>query len=264
MELQIPDLTNLLLNELDRLWTFMLLAIRFMVLFSILPGLSATPTAKQMRNAGVLTMVLAAMYTSPVATLPENAGMLAAMCFSEALLGMSLAMIPLMIVSGIQMAGGLSATTMGLGAGQLFDPVSGTSVTSLSRLFGDLIILLFLALDGHHLIIYAAGGMGGVITPGTFIVSEPSVSLMVNRFGEIFKLGVMAASPVIVALLLTNFVMGLITKAVPQVNIFIVSFPLTIGIGLILSALSLPELIIYFERQMTDIESSILVLVGDP
>ena len=78
--------------------------------------------------------------------------------------------------------------------------------------------------------------------------------------GVLFPMQI-AASPVIVALLLTNFVMGLITKAVPQVNIFIVSFPLTIGIGLVLSALSLPEIMVLFDREIAGIESTIAVLL---
>jgi flagellar biosynthetic protein FliR len=64
----------------------------------------------------------------------------------------------------------------------------------------------------------------------------------------------MIAAPVIVALLLTNFVMGLISKAVPTVNIFIISFPLTIGIGFFLTMFALPEVAYFLQREMMELE----------
>jgi flagellar biosynthetic protein FliR len=57
------------------------------------------------------------------------------------------------------------------------------------------------------------------------------------------------AAPVIVALLLTNFVMGIISKAIPTVNIFIISFPLTIGVGFAISILAIPEMAHMLERE---------------
>jgi flagellar biosynthesis protein FliR len=54
---------------------------------------------------------------------------------------------------------------------------------------------------------------------------------------------------VVVALLLTNFVLGIISKAVPTVNVFIISFPLTIGVGLTISIIALPEVAVFLERE---------------
>ena len=86
---------------------------------------------------------------------------------------------------------------------------------------------------------------------------------MTQRSADVFMYGLLFASPVVVALLLTNFVMGLVSKAVPTVNIFIVSFPLTIGIGLILSLLMIPELMQANEKMITSTESSVSVLLED-
>jgi flagellar biosynthetic protein FliR len=67
-------------------------------------------------------------------------------------------------------------------------------------------------------------------------------------------MGVMISAPVIVALLLTNFVLAIISKAVPTVNIFIISFPLTVGVGLGISLLALPEVGHYISQQFLKIE----------
>jgi flagellar biosynthetic protein FliR len=262
VEFEHINLGGYLLQNMDALWTFVLLTVRYGVLLTILPGLALSPSAKSLRAPAVLVLAFVSTQSSPLAHSPTQFGMLFAQVFSEAIFGLAMGLIPLMIISGLQMAGTLSSTTMGLGASQLVDPTLGGSVPALARLLGDLVTLVFLLSNTHHVVIYTASSMGGVLIPGTFSPSGPVVELIVSRVGEIFRLGALVASPVIVALMLTNFVMGLISKAIPQVNIFIVSFPLTIGIGLILSGLALPELIVVIQRELTVIDPSFLVIAG--
>jgi flagellar biosynthetic protein FliR len=75
-------------------------------------------------------------------------------------------------------------------------------------------------------------------------------------------MGVMISAPVIVALLLTNFVLAIISKAVPTVNIFIISFPLTVGVGLGISLFALPEVGHYISQQFLKIESLLSAAVN--
>jgi flagellar biosynthetic protein FliR len=124
-------------------------------------------------------------------------------------------------------------------------------------------VILFLMLGGHHAVIYAAAGLGGQIIPGTYLVGAGTVDLLVDQTALIFKIGLLISAPVLVALLLTNFVMGLISKAVPQVNIFIISFPLSIGIGLVLFLLALPDIAVFMERRFQGVEQNLLLLVKD-
>lgn len=251
------------LEHIDSIWTFVLLTVRYGILMMLLPGFVTSPAGKMVRMPGILALALISTVASPTASLTEHLGVLLLQVISEALFGLTLGIIPLLIVSGVQMAGGLSSTTMGLGASQLVDPTMGGSLPALGRLMGDLVILIFLLSNGHHAIVYSAAGLGGVIIPGTFVPGANSLELIISRVADVFRLGVLLSAPVIVALMLTNFVMGLISKAIPQVNIFIVSFPLTIGIGLILTALSLPELTVFIERELMDVESGLLVVLSD-
>ncbi len=250
-------------DHLDLIWTFSLLCVRYFALISFLPGIGMGERGILIRLPGVLVLAFAAMSSGVYAPLPENWAILVTSLFGEILLGGLIGLFPLFIVSGMQTAGFLSSTTMGLGAGQLMDPTLGMGVPSLSRILGDLCIVLFLMLDGHHLIINAVAGMNGSIIPGSFVPTEVTMELLVNRSADIFRLGVMVSAPVIVALLLTQFVMGLISKAVPTVNIFIVSFPLTIGIGLVLSALSLPEVIKFATHEINGLERTVMTVSSD-
>jgi flagellar biosynthesis protein FliR len=257
------DLASQFLERLDLIWTFLLLAIRWAGMMLVLPGIGGGERGMQIRVAAILVLSYASLVTSPMAALPADFFIMLAMASSEFLLGFGLGVIPAIIISGLQTAGHLTSTKMGLGAAQLVDPTLGINVTSVSRLLGDLGVLLFLFIGGHHVIIYAVSGMGGVLVPGTFVVGANSLDVFISQTAHIFRIGVMVSAPVVVALLLTQFVMGLITKAVPTVNIFIVSFPLTIGIGLILTVISLPDIYIYMQRQLVGIENLVLAVTSD-
>jgi|GEM_PF-749225 len=251
------------LENVDKIWTFKLLVLRFAGMMVILPGIGGGERGMFIRFGSILVLAFAALGSSPTAALPPDLVFMIVAAGSEFLLGFGIALIPVLIISGIQTGAQLSATTMGLGAAQLVDPNMGVNTNSLARVMGDLGVLLFLALGGHYVIIHAVAGMGGQLIPGTFLIGELSVDMLIDRSAQVFTIGAMISAPVIVALLLTQFVMGLITKAVPTVNIFIVSFPLTIGIGLVLSAISLPDIMLFLQREFTGLENSVLVLTED-
>lgn len=251
------------LSHLDFLWTLMLLSMRFSGLMLILPGIGGGERGQYVRMSATLVFAFASMGSSPLAPLPPNVVIFVTQAASEIILGFIIGALPLLIVSGAQMAGQLSATTMGLGAAQLVDPTLGVNLASLGRILGDLVTVLFLLLGGHYAIFRAAAGLGGTIVPGSFLLGQSSIDVLVEQSAHIFWLGVMISAPVIVALLLTQFVMGLITKAVPTVNIFIVSFPLTIGIGLVLTAISMPDVYVLIEHQFQSVEPSVLQVLSD-
>src|SRR5262249_42299352 len=152
-----------------------------------------------MRYPAVLVFSFASMQTGVTAPLPENGMIMAAMIAGEFMFGIILGMIPSLIISGVQMAGQLASTPMGFGAGQLFDPTIGGAQSDLGRLFGDLTIVLFLLIGGHHIALMAAAGLGGKIIPGSFFIGEVTVQLLIERTADIFRMGVMLSAPVIVA-----------------------------------------------------------------
>lgn len=241
----------------------MLLLARFGSFIAVVPGIGMGDRGLLIRGPAVLVLAMTALSTSPVAAMPSDYAQMAAALFSELLLGLAIGLIPAMIAAGVDTAGHISSMSMGLGAAQLIDPTSGSQSNGVSQIMTGLTGVLFLLMGGHHVAIYAVSGFGARIIPGTFIPGEPTLELLIQRCAEVFRIGIMVSAPVLVALLLTQFVMGLVSKAVPTVNIFIVSFPLTIGIGLILVMLSLPELVRFVGIEFTGMESQMSVLAGD-
>lgn len=251
-----------LLQNLDLIWSFFLVVTRFAAMMIMVPGLGMGQRGMLVRMPAVLIMSYASTLRGAGAELPPDWIAACAAFVSEIMLGTLLGLLPTMVIAGLQAAAQLASTSMGLGAAHMFDPAMNASVSALGALLGDLFICIFLVTGGHHSVIYAVSGLGGSIIPGTFLINEQNLAMLINRVGAIFDAGVMISAPVVVAILLTNFVMGLISRAVPQVNIFIINFPLTIGIGLVLSMLALPEIGGFLERDFTRMEEEIMVLVN--
>lgn len=255
------ELPIYLSQNLDVAWTLILLMSRFTGLISVLPGIGGGKAGLRVRAPAVTVFALASLHASPKAAVPADMALLIASLGVEFLFGLAIGLVPLLVVVGVQTGIQLATTTMGLGAAALLDPTSGGSVSDLARIQGDLAILLFLLTGTHYFMIEAAAGMAGNITPGLLSFDGFTAEWIMNRVGAIFYTGIMVSSPVVIALLLTQFVMGLISKAVPSVNIFIISFPLTIGIGMILTILALPNLMYYLDGEFGRMEFRISELV---
>lgn len=206
------------------------------------------------RYPGIVAISLVSIDPRNPSPVPSDVVLMVAQLVSEVLLGTVIALVPLMIVSGAQVAGGLASGAMGLNGAQLIDPTTQAQMPDLARLYSDLSVLIFLFIGGHHVAIAQLAGFDSSLVPGSFIFGEGSMGAIVDQSAQIFRSGCLLAAPVIAALLLTNFVMGVISKAVPTVNIFIVSFPITASIGLILSILALPEMSLYITRQFLELE----------
>ena len=241
------ELALALANRLDVVWTLVLLITRFASMMMILPGTGAGERGLPIRLPAIVLFALVCLPAQNFAPVPPNWYALIVAIISEIAVGFLLAIVPFLIVTGVQLGAQLASTTMGLGVGNLIDPTLGVTTTDLSRILGDLTIVIFLLIGGPQAIIYAASGIELGFGPGQFAVSADTITGLVMQVAAIFKIGLIVSSPVMVALLLTNFVMGLIARAVPTVNIFIISFPLTIGIGLILTVLSLREIVFFVE-----------------
>ena len=160
----------------------------------------------------------------------------------EIIAGLVLGMTTHFIFYGVEMAGQLVGLQMGFGIVAVLDPMTETQVDIISQLQYLFAILIFLSLNGHHFLLeglarsYLAAPLGGVTLPAGLF------GIVVKLSGDIFVAAFKIAAPVMAALLLTEVALGIIARTVPQMNIFIVSFPLKIGVGLLALALSWPLL----------------------
>jgi flagellar biosynthetic protein FliR len=238
-----------LLERLDVGWTFLLLATRYLAFLMFVPGLGGGITGMALRYPAGLVLALVSFKMERVVGVPPHMLEMILQLVSEVLLGAVVALVPMLIVAGAQTAGHLATGTMGLNGAQMFDPATSTPLSDLSRLYSDITILVFLLIGGHYIALAELAGLSVDIRPGSFVLSGEGLRILIDQSARIFQIGCLIAGPVIAALLLTNFVMGIISKAIPTVNIFIISFPLTIGVGFAISILALPEVIYLLDRE---------------
>ncbi len=171
-----------------------------------------------------------------------------AVLIREIVIGSSLGLILQVLYGAVSLAGELAGTGMGLGFSTLYDPNSASSTTSVTAVLTTLAGLVFFAIDGHLALI---GGLAQTFQ--TLPVAEGGLHLagmhQLAAYGGVLVMhGLVMALPVTMTLIIVNIALGMLSRAAPQLNIFSIGFPITLGSGLLLLTLGMPEWLRAFDR----------------
>jgi flagellar biosynthetic protein FliR len=149
----------------------------------------------------------------------------------EIAIGVALGFAVRVVFAAVELAGQFLGMQMGLSFAALFDPINGAQTPVLSQLLSITAVLLLFAFNGHHLIIMALWDSFQAIpiVPGP--MSARGFMMLVEWGGALFTSGLHLALPVAAAVLTANLTIGMMTRAAPQLNIFAVGFPITLGVG---------------------------------
>jgi len=158
----------------------------------------------------------------------------------EIVIGLIIGLVVRLLFSAIDIGAEIVGTQMGFGAAQMFDPISNQQASLIGRVEGVLAMLIFLAVNGHHIVIEALVRSFDLVPGIGFYPSGRLVEQVVEIGGRMFVLGLKIGLPVIVALLMANAAIGVLSRVVPQMNVLLFSFPVTISLGLVVLGLSLP------------------------
>ena len=132
------------------------------------------------------------------------------------------------------MAGSVIDMQMGLSMASTYDPASGIQVTATSTLFNVLMSLLFFAANGHHTLIRIFAASGRVVPFGTVALGENLYAALIEMFIDCTILGIKLCMPILAAELMGQVGMGILMKAIPQINVFAINIELKVIIGLAL------------------------------
>ena len=156
------------------------------------------------------------------------------------MIGVILGFAGRLLFEGIQMAGQLVGFQMGFSIVNIIDPVTSEQVSIIAEFQYLLAGLLFLAVDGHHLLLQAVSESYTVVPVLGFHLTGALMQNLVDLTREMFVVAMKISAPIIVALVFANIGLGLVARTVPQINIFVVGFPLQIAIGLLGIGLTVP------------------------
>lgn len=216
--------------------------LRVVGMVAVAPGLSIQQVPAQVRVliALSLAVVLAPAVgagVSPSAPLPFMS-----LCLAELAIGLALGFVAATLLEAMRLAGELLDLHIGLRAAQLFDPASGVSSGLLSTTCHLLALVLFLAMNGHHWLLRGLAASFGIVPVGTATLPLALAGLVDHLGATVFAMALRIAAPMMAALLLADLAFGLVARAVPQINVFLVGIPAKLALGLMVAALSVPLL----------------------
>jgi flagellar biosynthetic protein FliR len=198
------------------------------------------------RTMKVLFGVLLAMIMAPlVPAMPgadplSLAGLL--ILVQELLVGLAMGFSMRIVFAAVEMAGEAASLTMGLGFASVFDPQTRGRSSAVSQFLALIASMAFLAVDGHLVLIEALGESFFSLPISATPVASGMAYQLVRWGGTIFSVGLQLSLPIVAALLITNVALGILTRAAPQLNLFGIGFPVSLGAGLLLISATLPYL----------------------
>lgn len=175
-------------------------------------------------------------YVDPVSFIPAEFALLVV---SELLLGLLLGLIARLIFTAVEFGATVIGFQMGFAAANVFDPQSERQVALLSQFQNVFAILIFLAINGHHLFLYTAIRSYELLPPGKLNLSGEAIPYLMELASHMFTIGVQFSAPLLAILLLSGLILGILARVFPQLNVFLLSFPVNIGTGFIVIALTL-------------------------
>jgi flagellar biosynthetic protein FliR len=160
-----------------------------------------------------------------------------------------------------EMAGEAISLQMGLGIASMVDPLEPFRVTILGRWYWLVGAFLFLALDGHHHLLRALAASVDLLPPGRVALGGDVAATLARCTSEGLGRALAVGAPAIGILLATSLGLGLLARTVPQMNVFLVGFPVQIAAGILAVAASTPFLVEVARHEMSDLAVRLTTLL---
>jgi len=250
---------------IQQVWQFVVVLVRTAVILSALPllGGRSVPTSIKIGMAVIISILLAPVVTF---TLPPGwlePGNLVIMLAAELLVGLVLGLAMRLIMSAVELAGSVMGFQVGFAMAGVLDPVTQVETPVFGQLLTILATLLYFQVDGHHLVLLALGSSFQLIPPFGAHLGAPLLTDVTGLIQRTYDIGLKLAFPVMAATFLIHVTMGLLGRLVPQMNILLTSFPITIATGLLVLGLGLPFIALVFQDSIVGMESILWELLQE-
>lgn len=223
---------------------------RVLGLFAISPVFGGTGVPRRIRLVLGLAVTFALAPSLPPVP-PVSPGSWTGMLIlvQQMLIGILFGLTLRIIFSAVDVAGEMIGLQMGLSFAVFYDPQNAGQTPVLAEFLSLLTTLIFLAMNGHLLIISVLAESFQLLPIGTSPISAAGFGAVVSWAAVLFSAGVLLSLPVVAALLIANIAMGVLSRVAPQLNLFAVGFPVTILSGFVVLTISLP----YFGSAMQNL-----------
>jgi len=254
----------MILDSINLLPMFAIVLIRTasVLFFSPIYNQASLPLIIKIGLALVIAFAIFPTINSSQPALPDNLINFILIVFKELAIGFLIGYVATLAFGAFVMGGGLISTEMGLTMAELVDPLSGDHVSPIAQLLQIVALILFFSINGHHWLInalvlsYKTVPITGVIELGF------SMGKIMNLFNGLFVSAIKIAAPIMIVLGLTVVVSGFLARSTPEINIFLIIFPMKILVGFLLLAIMFPFITRAIEYLLDMLRKDIFSLVG--
>lgn len=207
---------------------------------------NGTPKTLKMFFALIFSMVLVGgIDNKPIEAISNNY-VLFTYIFSEITTGLILGLITNVAFEVVIMAGSLMDVHIGLSMVNVLDPNSKANTSITGNLLHFVAMVVFFSINGHHMLIKSLVESFILVPLGNTIISGDSMMALIEIITKYFVIGLKIAIPIVLIIIITDLCMGLISRAVPQINVMVLGMPVKILVGLMSITVALPIIIKVF------------------
>src|SRR5689334_21351974 len=238
---------------------FLLVFARVGTMVMLLPGIgeSSMPTRVRLTIALMLTAILLPLHRSAYSIDLHALAPVITMLFEEIIIGAVLGLTARLAISALQVAGSVVAQQLGLGFVTAVDPTQNQQGVLVGNFLAVLGVTLIFATDLHHLIIAALNDSYRIFAPGEMPLVGDASQLVTRTIASAFKIGIQLSAPFLVFGLLFNLGLGVLSRLMPQMQVFFIGMPVTILLGLVLLLIAIGAMmgtfVSYFESVLHDL-----------
>ncbi|MDN5710043.1 MAG: flagellar type III secretion system protein FliR [Planococcus sp. (in: firmicutes)] len=255
-------------DVLNLLPFFLLVLIRLTAFFLIAPlfAMRGVPNQFKIGIAAFLALTATTAWAPEIAVVLDGSYTL--LIFKELAVGLALGFTAALLLYAVQIAGAFIDFQMGFAIANVLDPQTGAQVPIIGQFKYTLALLFLLTVNGHHMMLDGVMQSLRVLPAEEFLSvgAESIARFMTDLFIEMFIIAFQISLPIVASLFLIDVALGILTKAVPQLNIFAVGLPLKIFVGFVLLLLTMTVffylLQVLFEKMMVSMGELISLLGG--
>jgi flagellar biosynthetic protein FliR len=207
-------------------------------------GARSVPPQTKIGLGLLLSLIVLPLNARPAAA-PTELLSFFAIVGSEVLVGLAIGIAVMLVFQAIEMGAGLVGLQIGFSFAEVVDPLTGARSGVMELFYRIVATLVFFTVNGHYLVIGALVHTFEVVPAGDADLTLIAGERVVPFFAALFVVGLRVALPVTAALILTDLALGIVGRAVPQMNVLIVGLPLKVGVGLFVLAVSTPFLVAF-------------------
>lgn len=246
----VNNLFDFISYSAEKLQLLLLIILRASGLFLMAPIFGHRHLSSMIRVGLLILVSLILVSSLSLKPLPLSTSMwqLGGLAFRELLVGVVVGLVFNLLFIAIHTAGSLLGYQMGFAVVTQYDANLSSQVSILGQLWFIVAVLIFLTINGHHLMIRAFADSYELVPPGAAVAGGSFADMFIRLTAYIFVLALKIAAPVTVTLFMTDVALGTIAKTMPTLNVFFMGMPLKIGIGLTVMAMALPAAAWIFER----------------